>query len=132
MSEERVFPPDENDWKEIKELFHEKFFEDMPFYRMRTYVHDKNESEALMTIDFFASGVILKCHAINVSDKIDKYCYLLLSDGRWVKSLVDTDFETAVVPEIRSGENFIRLTVAIQTKNGPCRRILRKKLENKK
>ncbi len=126
--EEKVIPPDENGWRGLKDFFEEASYDDFLFYRVQAYENDKNRNEGMVTVEIFDQGVILKCHAISYPDRIDKHIYLLLSDDRWVKGLVNASYELHPDEEVRGGERFLRISVSLQTKEGISRRILRKKI----
>ncbi len=126
--EEKVIPPDEKEWRELKEFFEEEFIEDFLFFRIQGYEHDEKYNEGLVTVEILDQGVILKCHAVSFSDRIDKHIYLLLSDGRWVRGLAGISYELDADSEVRDGQKFLRVTVSLQTNEGISRRILRKKI----
>ncbi len=132
MENEAATPPDESGWIESTDLREDEFWENILFHRIKIYTHKEKPSDVLLTMEFLGMEVILKCHAVKIGEKQDKYFYLKLSDNTWVKGLVDTRFNLDPILESRSGEQYLRLTVSLKTAGGIRRRILRKKIEMKK
>lgn len=134
MPEEKIVPPDETSWKELTDFYKKEYFsKTLLFYEMRGYVNEKSRYylEVICTFNLFETEIALKFLSIKI-DKADKpyfFYFLKLSDGRWQKGKIDTNYSFDVkIEKTNSTEKIIKLSISLETENGPRVRIFRKKI----
>lgn len=127
--EEKIIPPDENGWEEVKDFERKEVFGKLLLSRFRGYFKDEKSGEGLVTAEYLDAGVVIKSHAHGPSDNRLTNVYLQLSDGRWVKGKNGKAAEAEMTVETRDGKKFLRLILILETENGCRRRIIRKQLE---
>lgn len=130
--EEKIIPPDEKEWKEDESFLQSGYLGSILILQTRGYLREDKPESGLVTMGFLDDGVVLKIFGSGPRGKMEQISYLQLSDGRWVKGLSNVQCDVVWESEVRPDGKFLKVTISVNTKYGLRRRIIRKKMEEKK
>ena len=99
----------------------------------RIYINLKSKyyTEGMAVFNFFGNSPVLKQWSVRIdkNEEMSHFMFLQLSDGRWVKGVLNEQYNLQFKEEIFQGRPVFKITIFLKTKDGLRARILRKNLQ---